>query len=307
MGEIGQGQIPSIEEVVANIQAYGLSQVIDSAIAELPAGIVTHTPGEIRVDFGSHMVFGNGDILSGSIVANTSNVVVNSSEVSFDFSGEQQAMLWNGGFVEIDGLEGRVDAEVHGGGHVRGDLDIASFNRSVKTNGVTVTGDAHFDTEVCSNYPISGSLTVSKDGEDYTIDFNDACDGTFDAPNQGQTGDISFRLTWSGPQDLDLYVTEPSGETIYYSHNTSATNGQLDVDSNAGCSNVSASPTENVFWPEGSAPHGTYTFWANSYSSCDGSSTANFTLRVFEGETVVRTINGAVAEYADSEHYTHVY
>jgi hypothetical protein len=132
-------------------------------------------------------------------------------------------MLWNGGYVEIDGLNGRVDSEVRSGGGVRGELTIASFRNSAKTGGVTVNGSAVFDTDVCPNYPISGSLTVSKDGQDYTVTFTDDCDGTFDAPNQGQTGDVSFRLTWNTPEDLDLHVKEPNGTEIYYGHTTSST------------------------------------------------------------------------------------
>ncbi|HSO23532.1 MAG TPA: hypothetical protein VLT81_11515, partial [Chondromyces sp.] len=218
LGGLGTGQLPSIEQVAADLQSYGIEQVVGAAIAQLPPGIVTQIPDGVRVDFGSHMVMANGQILSGSLDATYSNVVISATEISFDFSGEQQAMLWNGGYAEIDGLSGRVDADVRSGGGVSGDISIASFNRATKTNGVTVIGSAHFDTDVCPNYPISGSLTVSKDGEDYTIEFNDACDGTFEAPNQGQTGDVSFRLTWNTPEDLDLHVMEPDGTHIYYNN-----------------------------------------------------------------------------------------
>lgn len=74
---------------------------------------------------------------------------------------------------------------------------------------------------------------------------------------------------------------------------------------NVGCSGPS--PTENVFWPEGSAPHGTYTFYARRWSACSATTTPAFTLRVFEGSTVVRTINGTMPEGGETEHYTHVY
>jgi len=131
--------------------------------------------------------------------------------------------------------------------------------------------------------------------------------GTFDGGSQGQTGDVSFRLTWSGTQDLDLYVMEPNGEQICWGDPQSSTQGQVDVDSDHPCSNASSSPTENIFWPEGHAPHGTYIFWVDNYDSCSRSTTASFTLRVFEGETVVKTINGTVAEDQQPEQYTHVY
>jgi hypothetical protein len=310
LGQIGQGDVPSIEAVVSDLQTYGIEQVIASALTSLPAGLATQTQNGVRVDFGNHFVLGEGDIISGSFEATYSNVVINANEVSFDFSGTQENMLWNGGYGEVDGLGGRVDSEVRGGGGVAMDVTMQSFSGSGKTGGVTVSGSAHFDTDICPNYPISGSLTVSQGGEDYTIEFTDACDGTFVTPEEPQTGDVSFRLTWNTPEDLDLYVTEPNGTTIYWGNEgPTSTGGQLDVDSNFPCgSNTNA--VENVFWPVGSAPQGSYVFWAERYDSCSsygGTDTPAFTLQVFEGDEVVRTINGTMPSGGETEHYTHSY
>lgn len=169
-----------------------------------------------------------------------------------------------------------------------------------------MTGSAEFDTAVCPNYPISGSVTITKDGDSQTINFTDSCDGTFSGGSQGQTGDVSFRLTWNGPQDLDLYVKEPDGTTIYYSNRgPTSTGGQLDVDSNAGCSGPDQSPTENVFWPVGSAPQGRYEFYARRWSACAASTTPSYTLRVFEGDTVVQTYTSNMPEGGETQHYYH--
>ena len=87
------------------------------------------------------------------------------------------------------------------------------------------------------------------------------------------TGDVQVTLTWNGYNDLDLYVTDPFGETIYYQHTTSASNGQLDVDANRGCvSNITPNPVENIFWLSGAAPRGTFTVYVNYYANCTGSS-----------------------------------
>ena len=72
MGLIGQGEVPSIEQVVADLQAYGIEQVTDILIAQVPPGIVTHVEDGVRVDFGSHMVMPSGNILSGSFDASAS-------------------------------------------------------------------------------------------------------------------------------------------------------------------------------------------------------------------------------------------
>lgn len=83
------------------------------------------------------------------------------------------------------------------------------------------------------------------------------------------TGDVQITLTWNSTNDLDLWVTDPFGETIYYYHTTSASQGQLDVDANRNCQNVTSSPVENIFWPSNSAPSGNYTVTVHYYMHCE--------------------------------------
>ena len=313
MGLIGQGIVPSIETMIGMVQSAGLDGLIAAAAALLPPGILTPLPNGWRIDLGSHFVAAQtGDIIAGSVTGTHTNLINQPGQLSYEYEITGENVLWNGQYAEIGGATGEVDLAIDNQGHVSGGVDMESFALSPDKNGkslsdVSVSGSAEFDTEICPNYPISGSVTITKDGDSQTITFNNDCDGTFDGGSQGQTGDVSFRLTWSGKQDLDLYVVEPSGEQIYWDHTQSATQGQLDVDSNFPCSDTSPSPTENIFWPEGKAPHGTFTFWVDHYDSCDGSTTASFTLRVFEGEVVVRTINGTISEDQQTEQYTHVY
>jgi hypothetical protein len=82
-------------------------------------------------------------------------------------------------------------------------------------------------------------------------------------------GDVKVALRWSTVADLDLYVTDPAGEIIYYGNPTSASGGQLDVDANAGCSDQTTTPVENIFWETGTAPAGTYGVQVYIWSTCD--------------------------------------
>jgi hypothetical protein len=101
------------------------------------------------------------------------------------------------------------------------------------------------------------------------------------------TGDVQLTLTWDGLDDLDLHVFDPDGQEIYFGAPTSASGGQLDVDSNAGCGNTTSTPVENVFWPEGGSPSGQYQAEVHYFADCDATSQQSYELvaRV-DGEVV---------------------
>lgn len=70
------------------------------------------------------------------------------------------------------------------------------------------------------------------------------------------SGDVRISLVWHTRDDLDLHVITPSGERIWYENRTSSCCGMLDVDMNR--DHESVEPVENVFWPVGQAPQGTF-------------------------------------------------
>ena len=93
-----------------------------------------------------------------------------------------------------------------------------------------------------------------------------------------ESGEVKISLSWDTFTDVDLHVTEPNGEVIYYSHKTSATGGQLDLDSNPGCS-IDGINNENVYWPDGASPPGEYEVKAHMYSDCEeGGATGTVTM-----------------------------
>jgi hypothetical protein len=95
-------------------------------------------------------------------------------------------------------------------------------------------------------------------------------------PSQGTpdysfgTGDVQVTLTWDLAADLDLHVTEPSGEEIFFYHTQSATGGMLDRDRQ--CDPADLGRPENVFWPKGRAPHGTFAVKVHYFAACQGTS-----------------------------------
>jgi uncharacterized protein YfaP (DUF2135 family) len=67
------------------------------------------------------------------------------------------------------------------------------------------------------------------------------------------TGSIQVTLNWpEDGVDLDLHVTDPSGEEISWQDRTSASGGELDRDNQEG-----GGIPENIFWTD-SAPRGEY-------------------------------------------------
>jgi hypothetical protein len=109
-------------------------------------------------------------------------------------------------------------------------------------------------------------------------------------------GNVQITLQWSSSADLDLHVTEPDGTEIAYTNTgPTATGGQLDKDSNRGCTLDGA--IENVFWPaDRPAPPGQYTIEVTGYRVGDatcGGGDYTLTIRV-EGQPD-RTETGTVA------------
>lgn len=68
----------------------------------------------------------------------------------------------------------------------------------------------------------------------------------------GGHGDIQVNLTWSTEGDVDLWVTDPNGEKVYWNSPTSSSGGYLDVDNTEGFG------PENIFWEADKAINGTY-------------------------------------------------
>ena len=88
-----------------------------------------------------------------------------------------------------------------------------------------------------------------------------------EAPENLGTGEVQVTLLWAAGDDLDLYVTEPSGDQISYSVTSSPSGGALDVDDRGGDCAEETTRAENVFWESG-APAGTYRVDVRNFTPC---------------------------------------
>lgn len=111
----------------------------------------------------------------------------------------------------------------------------------------------------------------------------------------GNPGNPRFNLQFNNEAnvDLDLYVVTPNGNTIYY-RNPSADNGTLDVDCK--CSSCPQGPNENIYWVNGTAPHGTYQVYVKYYDKCGSTyQSSNYTLRILNQNNIIQSYTGTLS------------
>lgn len=111
------------------------------------------------------------------------------------------------------------------------------------------------------------------------------------------TGDVQVSISWDAASDVDLHVVEPSGEEIYYGHAQSATGGKLDLDSNAGCV-IDNKDNENITWPTGQAPHGTYSVRVDYFDAC-GIAQTKWVVTVQKKGSDAKTFSGTFTDGGD--------
>jgi len=108
------------------------------------------------------------------------------------------------------------------------------------------------------------------------------------------TGQLQISLSFSNDKDVDLHLIEPEGgEHIYYGNRTSDNGGQLDLDSNAGCS-IDGINNENITYGEDAhiAP-GTYKVYVDMYSNCDASIATDYVVTVTYGGGIISADSGS--------------
>lgn len=114
-----------------------------------------------------------------------------------------------------------------------------------------------------------------------------------------QRGDLSFTLIWEGTDDLDLYTTCPSNETLFFLNKVRC-NGVMDVDVNG--FQIVPNPVENTYFTD--PLPGAYRVRVHMYRPREGDGPRDFTLQVREGDRVT-TQQGSVS--ASNRSWTYVY
>jgi hypothetical protein len=107
------------------------------------------------------------------------------------------------------------------------------------------------------------------------------------------TGPIQVTLSWNTIDDLDLYVADPTGQTVFYGNRSVPSGGRMDVDSNAGCVAVTQNAVENVFWAS-TPPSGTYFIAVRLSRRCSRSTAPiPYTVTVRTSGSLAETFSGS--------------
>jgi hypothetical protein len=195
-----------------------------------------------------------------------------------DLGGERFDMFWrNEAHAGIVIESGTASTTISG--------DVLTGTWSGTSNGMAMTGTFEADPARCRLTTLPGCTGGCMAGKTCV---KDVCIGQ---------GVLRFTMEWDASTDLDLYVRTPAGEVISW-RNTVAGTGSLDVDDQGGGRLV-----ENIFFAA-PAPTGMYEFWVDNY---DGTTAANYTIRVATPSTTVATYSGALAAApGESQHYVYV-
>ena len=125
--------------------------------------------------------------------------------------------------------------------------------------------------------------------------LDDNCDGAIDEGCGWETGQIQITLAWQTGADIDLYVTDPYGETLSYQHSQSSSGGILDHDARGAC--VGGSDTiENVYWSQAQPPRGQYQVELHYWGSCGVAGPTPATVSISVGGRVIGVYNVTLYE-----------
>jgi len=112
-------------------------------------------------------------------------------------------------------------------------------------------------------------------------------------------GAFQISLSWDIDDDIDLHVYTPAGDELYYGNKRSRSNdnkGELDIDSNAGCS-IDGIRVENIFFQ---APliDGEYKVEVREWSKCSRGSSGSSTGAKYR---VTANVNGSFVNFSNKQ------
>jgi hypothetical protein len=134
--------------------------------------------------------------------------------------------------------------------------------------------------------------SCTQGGPDPCNGLDDNCNGVIDEGCGYQTGAIQITSAWNTGADIDMYVTDPSGQTISYQNTQSGTGGMLDHDARGNCRRDQPNNhIENVYWNSPQPPSGNYTVELHYWGECGGAGPTLTSLSIAVGGRIIGAYN----------------
>jgi len=95
------------------------------------------------------------------------------------------------------------------------------------------------------------------------------------------TGKLQISCAWNKLNDVDLHLVEPDGEEIYYGNGTSSNGGELDLDSNAGCSLDYVNNENITYGDQAVVESGEYIVRVDLWSACNVTDNTSYNVNVY--------------------------
>jgi uncharacterized protein YfaP (DUF2135 family) len=122
--------------------------------------------------------------------------------------------------------------------------------------------------------------------------LDDNCNGQIDEGCGYQSGAIQITLAWNTGADIDLYVTDPSGQTVSYQNTRLASGAMLDHDARGQCrANEANNTIENVYWNSPQPPRGQYQITLHYWGECGGAGPTLATTSISVGGRIYGVYN----------------
>jgi len=166
------GQV-GLEGVVDHAQDVGVGGLVDAVVSGL-GDVATATGSGMAIDYGTGWTAPDGTVYSGSIDVDTSGLSIGSGGIEGTMTITNDGYLVDGEPPSIGGTSWTFDLTERADGSVVGNVTVGSSAKSLGS----MSGTIGIDTEICLDYPISGSLTTVVENEVITITFGPECDGS---------------------------------------------------------------------------------------------------------------------------------
>ncbi len=178
-----------VEDMITMLQMFGLQAALNQLAAFYP-DIVSLGQHSFTLDYGSETRLHDGNLVSGRVEADFADIVINSTTISGQLTFTFDELQWNHQAPPVDTIVATVDLAVDPQGHVTGTTSFSGTGSvPVKSDPVTLGGEALWDTLLCDRFPVGGTITLEVGDELFTFTFTPVCDGTF---------------SYLGPGDVDL-------------------------------------------------------------------------------------------------------